>query len=51
MRDRLHFANLVRGEAQMQCLTHPGAVPPRARCDRWAAAAVTTFVRAFGQPA
>jgi TetR/AcrR family transcriptional repressor of mexJK operon len=44
----IHFVNLVRGEAQMQCLTHPGAVPPPAQCDRWAAAAVTTFVRAFG---
>jgi TetR/AcrR family transcriptional repressor of mexJK operon len=47
----VHFVNLVRGEAQMQCLTHPGAVPSQARCDQWAAAAVTTFVRAFGQAA
>jgi len=44
-----HFVNLVRGEAQMQCLTHPGAVPPQSERDRWAAAAVTTFVRAFGK--
>ena len=46
----IHFANLVRGEAQLQCLTHPGSVPSQAQCDQWAAAAVTTFVRAFGRP-
>lgn len=45
----IHFVNLVRGEAQMQCLTHPGSVPSQAQCDQWAAAAVTTFVRAFGK--
>ena len=45
----IHFANLVRGEAQMQGLTHPGSVPSQAQCDQWAAAAVTTFVRAFGK--
>ncbi len=44
----VHFVNLVRGEAQMQCLTHPGAVPPPAQCDHWVDAAVTTFVRAWG---
>lgn len=44
----VHFVNLVRGEAQMQCLTHPGAVPAQAQYDRWATAAVTTFLRAFG---
>ena len=44
-----HFVNLVRGEAQMQCLTHPGAVPPPAQCDQWADDAVTTFVRAYGK--
>ena len=46
----IHFVNLVRGEAQMQCLTHPGAVPSQAQCDQWTAAAVTTFTRAFGKP-
>ena len=46
----IHFVNLVRGEAQMQCLTHPGAVPSQAQCDQWTAAAVTTFSRAFGKP-
>ena len=45
----IHFVNLVRGEAQMQGLTHPGSVPSQAQCDHWAAAAVTTFVRAFGR--
>ena len=45
----IHFVNLVRGEAQMQCLTHPGSVPSQAQCDQWAAAAVTTFSRAFGK--
>ena len=45
----IHFVNLVRGEAQMQCLTHPGSVPSQAQCDQWASAAVTTFVRAFGR--
>ncbi len=45
----IHFVNLVRGEAQMQCLTHPGAVPSEAQRDQWAAAAVTTFMRAFGK--
>jgi TetR/AcrR family transcriptional repressor of mexJK operon len=45
----VHFVNLVRGEAQMQSLTHPGAVPSEAQCDQWASAAVTTFVRAFGR--
>jgi AcrR family transcriptional regulator len=45
----IHFVNLVRGEAQMQCLTHPGSVPSEAQCDQWASAAVTTFMRAFGR--
>jgi TetR/AcrR family transcriptional repressor of mexJK operon len=45
----IHFVNLVRGEAQMQGLTHPGSIPSQAQCDQWAAAAVTTFVRAFGK--
>ncbi len=45
----IHFVNLVRGEAQMQCLTHPGSVPSQAQCDQWVAAAVTTFMRAFGR--
>lgn len=46
----VHFVNLVRGEAQMQCLTHPEAVPAQAQFDQWSSAAATTFVRAFGKP-
>lgn len=42
------FVNLVRGELQMQCLTHPESVPSAAQRDQWAEAAVTTFVRAYG---
>ena len=45
----IHFVNLVRGEAQMQCLTHPEAVPAQAQFDQWSTAAVTTFLRAFGK--
>jgi len=45
----IHFVNLVRGEAQMQCLTHPDAVPEQAQYDLWAKAAATTFLRAFGK--
>ena len=45
----IHFVNLVRGEAQMQGLTHPGSLASQAQCDQWAAAAVTTFMRAFGR--
>jgi TetR/AcrR family transcriptional repressor of mexJK operon len=43
------FVNLVRGELQLQCLTHPGSVPSAAQRDQWSEAAVTTFVRAFGK--
>jgi AcrR family transcriptional regulator len=45
------FVNLVRGELQLQCLTHPGSVPSAAQRDLWARAAVTTFVRAYGRRA
>jgi len=41
------FVNLVRGELQLQCLTHPGSVPSAAQRDLWARAAVATFVRAY----
>jgi TetR/AcrR family transcriptional regulator, mexJK operon transcriptional repressor len=44
------FVNLVRGELQLQCLTHPGSVPSAAQRDQWSEAAVTTFVRAYGKP-
>ena len=45
------FVNLVRGELQLQCLTHPGSIPSAAQRDLWARAAVTTFVRAYGKRA
>lgn len=43
------FVNLVRGELQLQSLTHPGSVPSAAQRDLWARAAVRTFVRAYGK--
>jgi TetR/AcrR family transcriptional regulator, mexJK operon transcriptional repressor len=45
------FMNMVRGEAQMQCLTHPESLASAAQRDRWANDAVTTFVRAFQKKA
>jgi AcrR family transcriptional regulator len=45
------FLNLVRGELQFQCLTHPGSIPSAAQRDLWARAAVATFVRAYGKQA
>jgi AcrR family transcriptional regulator len=42
------FVDLVRSEAQLQCLTHPDSIPSAAQMDRWAAIAVTTFLRAYG---
>jgi len=41
------FVNMVRGEAQMQCLTHPNSQPSAAQRDRWANEAVASFLRAF----
>jgi TetR/AcrR family transcriptional regulator, mexJK operon transcriptional repressor len=41
------FVNMVRGEAQMQCLTHPDSPASAAQRDRWANDAVTAFLRAF----
>jgi TetR/AcrR family transcriptional regulator, mexJK operon transcriptional repressor len=41
------FANMVRGEAQMQCLTHPESPASAAQRDRWANDAVAAFLRAF----
>ncbi len=41
------FVNMVRGEAQMQSLTHPESPASAAQRARWAKDAVTTFVRAF----
>ena len=41
------FLSLLRGDAQMECLTHPEARPSEAQRDAWVEAAVTTFLRAF----
>ena len=41
------FVNMVRGEAQMQCVTHPNSQPSAAQRDRWAHEAVASFLRAF----
>jgi AcrR family transcriptional regulator len=41
------FVNMVRGEAQMQSLTHPNSRPSAAQRDRWVREAVTTFLSAF----
>lgn len=41
------FISIVRGEAQLECLTHPNARPSDAQIDRWVEAAVHTFVNAF----
>jgi TetR/AcrR family transcriptional repressor of mexJK operon len=44
------FVNMVRGEAQMQCLTHPRSRPSAAQRDRWAHEAVASFLLAFRKP-
>jgi TetR/AcrR family transcriptional regulator, mexJK operon transcriptional repressor len=41
------FVNMVRGEAQMQCVTHPDSRPSAAQRDRWAHDAVASFLCAF----
>ncbi|TDG21812.1 TetR/AcrR family transcriptional regulator [Paraburkholderia silviterrae] len=41
------FVSMVRGDAQMQCLTHPESPASAAQRDRWAKDAVTAFLRAF----
>ncbi len=41
------FVNMVRGDAQMQCLTHPDSPASAVQRDQWAKDAVTAFLRAF----
>jgi AcrR family transcriptional regulator len=41
------LVNMIRGEAQMQCVTHPSSEPSAAQRDQWASLAVRTFLRAF----
>lgn len=43
------FSSLLRGEAQLQCLTHPLAMPSAAQIDQWVELAVATFLRAYGR--
>lgn len=45
------FVNMVRGEAQMQCLMHPDSPASAAQRDRWAKDAVIAFLRAFQKKA
>ncbi|TBU87548.1 TetR/AcrR family transcriptional regulator [Phytopseudomonas dryadis] len=48
------FVSLLRGEGQLECLTHPDAYPSAEQLDRWVRRAVTTFLAAFaanGHPA
>jgi TetR/AcrR family transcriptional regulator, mexJK operon transcriptional repressor len=45
------FVNMVRGEAQIQCLMHPDSKASPAQRDRWAKDAVTAFLRAFQRSA
>ncbi|MGA7438535.1 MAG: TetR/AcrR family transcriptional regulator [Luteibacter sp.] len=41
------FVGMVRSEAQMQSLTHPGSPPSAVQQQQWVRDAVTTFLRAF----
>ncbi len=43
------FVSLLRGESQMECLTHPDAQPSAAQRDHWVGIAVVTFLKAFGR--
>lgn len=45
------FISMVRGEGQMESLTHPDAPPSAAQMDHWVQLAVTAFLGAFGVPA
>ena len=45
------FFSMLRGEAQLECLTHPALEesPSRAQINQWVELAVGTFLRAFGR--
>lgn len=45
------FVSMVRGEAQLESLTHPGSRPSSAQMDHRVQLAVTTFLDAFGAAA
>lgn len=42
------FLSMVRAQAQLECMTHPGTRPSAAQKDNWVQIAVTTFLAAFG---
>ncbi|MDR0673663.1 MAG: TetR/AcrR family transcriptional regulator [Zoogloeaceae bacterium] len=42
------FLSMLRGEAQLECLTHPDTQPSAAQMDHWVQTAVTAFLAAFG---
>jgi len=41
------FVNMVRGEAHLQCLTHPNTPASAVQRDQWAKDAVFAYLRAF----
>lgn len=43
--------NLIRSEAQLECLLHPNARPSEVEIDKWVHNAITTFMRAYCRPA
>ena len=45
------FISLLRGEAHLECLTHPQARPSEAQRDLWVSAAVRMFLASFGRTA
>lgn len=47
----LLFLGMLRGNGQLECLTHPDTTPSLAQTERWAELAVDSFLQAFGTPA
>jgi len=45
------FLSMLRGDSQLESLTHPDASPSAAQVDDWVRLAVTTFLLAFGKRA
>lgn len=41
------FISLLRGESQLECLTHPQARPSEVQRDHWVTLAVDTFMNSF----
>jgi TetR/AcrR family transcriptional repressor of mexJK operon len=42
------FVGMLRGENQLECLTHPNSSPSAARISAWAIHSVNSFYQAFG---